>query len=300
LEADVAAVKDKMRPVRRQLGPHVTRRELMPLTFVQRLRQTCQTEILCTTGALSFLLADVCEIDFSGFMDISLSAPSSLSPPSMTIPIGEVCYTIGQEDGEFYARAGEAEEVSCASGVAMTCAGCRTQSNCGGDCAWKNGMCKPAQQEYNMNPGAVCGEGTEPITTGWADCKTAAEGLGYSGDTVAHVSSTIASSNRPQGCFIQGDDNNRVHYNTRNGIAHGNRFVGGDAIICVAEVATEAEQALGTLTFDALNYSSENGPRNILLTGFAMIGVFSTIAYVYQKTFKGKYETIPYPSVEEI
>merc|ERR1719245_2293805 len=108
----------------------------------------------------------------------------------------------------------------------MTCAGCRTESNCGGDCQWKNGACKPKDQDYTMNPGAVCGNDFEAITTGWQDCKIAAESLGYTGDTVAHVSSTIASSSRPQGCFIQGDDNNRVHYNTKNGIDHGNSFVG--------------------------------------------------------------------------
>jgi len=212
--------------------------------------------------------------------------------------------------------------------------------------------CAPSDPDYNMYPGAVCGKNFQAITTGWAACKAAAEELGYSGDTVAHVSSSVATSSRPQGCYIQGDDNNRVHYNRNNGIAHGNRFVGGDAIICIASSAMQgqqsiiscdaeswcsssaaqwcqswanngectnnpgymhacckaecgvctasAEEALGGLSFSALNYPSENGPRNILLTGFAMIGVFSTIAYIYQKTFKGKYETIPYPSVEEI
>jgi len=307
-EQAVAMVKEKMglnrlNRRRRRLGKDVTRRELASLNMGQQLRQTCQTEIQCTMGVFANLLSGVCDIDFSSLLDIDLSAPGALEPPSMRMPIGEVCHTIGQQNGETYSRAGNAEEVACTSGwrstTALTCAGCRTQSNCdSGDCEWKNGACVTTDPDYNIFPGAVCGKNFEAITTGWGDCKAAAEELGYSGDTVAHVSSTIATGTRPQGCFMQGDDNNRVHYNSNNGIAHGNRFVGGDAIICIKSAT--AEQALGGLSFSALNYSSENGPRNILLTGFAMIGVFSTIAYIYQRTFKGKYETIPYPSVEEI
>jgi len=309
LVEDVTTVKEKMglnrrqlgykKPIRRRLGKHVSRRELAPLSFGTRLQQSCQTEIQCTMGIFANMMSGVCDIDLSGLLDINLAAPGSLDPPAMRMPIGEVCYTVGQENGETYARSGGADDVACTSGSAATCAGCRTQSNCAsGDCQWKSGRCQPSDPDFTMAPGAVCGANFEAITTGWADCKAAAESLGYSGDAVAHVSSTIASSDRPQGCFMQGDDNNRVHYNTNNGIAHGNRFVGGDAIICKA--GASAEQALGGLSFSALNYSSENGPRNILLTGFATIGIFSTIAYIYQKTFKGKYETIPYPSVEEI
>jgi hypothetical protein len=299
LADDVASVKEMMGFNRRQLGRGVSRRQLAPLSFGTQLQQACQTEIECTMGIFAGMLVGVCDFDPSSLLDISLEAPDfSLEPPSMRLPIGEVCYTIGQEDGEFYHHVGTDDGVACASGRAMTCAGCRPQSNCGGDCEWKRGACKPQDEDYSMSPGAVCGGDYEAITSGWRACKTAAESLGYTGDTIAHVSNTIASSSRPQGCFIQGDDNNRVHYNTNNGIAHGNKFVAGDAIICVAGVATE--KALGGLSFDALNYSSENGPRNILLTGFATIGLFSTIVYLYQKTFNGKYETIPHPSVEEI
>lgn len=284
--------------VREKMGSH--RRQLAPLSFATKMQRACHDEMQCTMGMFANMLAGVCDIDVSSMFDLTLQAPdlSALDPPTMTMPIGEVCYTVGQQDGEFFHRAGGADEVACASGTAMTCAGCRTQANCGGDCAWKNSACLPADQDYSMSPGGKCGAGFEPITTSWQDCKTAAESLGYEGDAVAHVSTSGSfGTSRPQGCFITGE-NNRVRYNTNNGIAHGARFAGGDAIICVAGV--EAEQAVGWLSFDIVDYSSENGPRDVLITGFALVGIFAIIAYVYQKTFKKKYETIPSPEVEEI
>merc|ERR1712078_674037 len=85
----------------------------------------------------------------------------------MRMPIGEACYTVGQQNGEVYARSGDANEVACTSGSAATCAGCRTESNCAsGDCEWKNRRCQPSDPDYTMAPGAVCGNNFEAITTG--------------------------------------------------------------------------------------------------------------------------------------
>merc|ERR1719336_2053365 len=103
LVEDIATVKAKMglnrrqlgyKPIRRQLGRGVSRRELAPLSFGTQLQRSCQTEIACTMGIFANMMAGVCDIDLSGLLDINLAAPGSLDPPAMRMPIGEVCYTV--------------------------------------------------------------------------------------------------------------------------------------------------------------------------------------------------------------
>ena len=70
-----------------------------------------------------------------------------------------------------------------------------------------------------------------PITTNWEDCKTAAEELGYTGDSVAHVDyDKDWGSTRPQGCF-QSDLFGRFHFNK----GAGGSSIGNDKILCVKQ-----------------------------------------------------------------
>ena len=70
-----------------------------------------------------------------------------------------------------------------------------------------------------------------PITTNWKDCKTAAEELGYTGDSVAHVDFDYDwGSSRPQGCF-QSDGNGKFHFNK----GAGGNSIGNDKILCVRQ-----------------------------------------------------------------
>ena len=69
---------------------------------------------------------------------------------------------------------------------------------------------------YDLNPGAQCKNGFSPITSSWKECKHAAEKLGYSGDSVAHVDYTYQwGTSRPKGCFL--DRNGRFHFNKGTG-----------------------------------------------------------------------------------
>ena len=70
-----------------------------------------------------------------------------------------------------------------------------------------------------------------PITSSWKDCKTAAEELGFTGDSVAHVDYEYEwGSSRPQGCF-QSDGNDRFHFNK----GAGGNSIGDDKILCVGQ-----------------------------------------------------------------
>ena len=80
---------------------------------------------------------------------------------------------------------------------------------------------------YDLNPGNYCKINYHPITSKWQDCKRAAESLGYTGDSVAHVDYEYPwGTSRPQGCFL--DRNNRFHFN--KGV--GGKSTGGDKILC--------------------------------------------------------------------
>ena len=69
---------------------------------------------------------------------------------------------------------------------------------------------------YDLNPGDKCKNGFSPITSSWKECKHAAEKLGYSGDSVAHVDYTYPwGASRPNGCFL--DRNGRFHFNKGSG-----------------------------------------------------------------------------------
>ena len=69
---------------------------------------------------------------------------------------------------------------------------------------------------YDLNSGAKCKNGFSPITSSWKECKHAAEKLGYSGDSVAHVDYTYQwGASRPKGCFL--DRNGRFHFNKGTG-----------------------------------------------------------------------------------
>mmetsp|Transcript_13590 Transcript_13590/g.15372 ORF Transcript_13590/g.15372 Transcript_13590/m.15372 type:complete len:156 (+) Transcript_13590:188-655(+) len=102
--------------------------------------------------------------------------------------------------------------------------------------------------EYSISNSVTCESGYSPITSSWQDCKAAAEALGFTSDTVAHVNSippnpeTVAV--HPQGCWKSGENpaNHpiRVYFNT---LARGD---GGfnDEIICsiVSEASSVRER----------------------------------------------------------
>ena len=66
----------------------------------------------CTMGIFASTFSSICSIDFSEIMDASLGLGTpewfaALEPPSITIPIGEMCYTAGVDNGEFFHRGGD-------------------------------------------------------------------------------------------------------------------------------------------------------------------------------------------------
>ena len=85
--------------------------------------------------------------------------------------------------------------------------------------------------KYHLTPGHQCLANMIPITTNWKDCKTAAEELGYTGDSVAHVDYDYDwGTSRPQGCF-QSDGSGRFHFNK----GAGGNSIGDDKILCVTK-----------------------------------------------------------------
>ena len=89
----------------------------------------------------------------------------------------------------------------------------------------------PREAKYHLTSGHQCLANYDPITTNWEDCKTAAEELGYTGDSVALVDFDYDwGSSRPQGCF-QSDGNGRFHFN--KGV--GGNSIGNDKILCVQQ-----------------------------------------------------------------
>lgn len=79
-----------------------------------------------------------------------------------------------------------------------------------------------------LEPGATCPSGSQPLTSSWENCKAAAEALGFSGDSVAHVDYLFPwGTSRPQGCY-RSAGNGRFHFNT----GEGGNFEAGDSILC--------------------------------------------------------------------
>ena len=114
----------------------------------------------------------------------------------------------------------------------------------------------PPPPPYLLATGATCPSGYQPLVSSWQDCQTAAESLGYSGDSVAHVDSmatdcTIWGSTRSQGCY-KSHGNGRFHFNC----APGGSSRGDDQILCVISGGAEVTQrscdpppaSCGTLT----------------------------------------------------
>ena len=87
--------------------------------------------------------------------------------------------------------------------------------------------------DYDLVSGHACKEGFSPLTRGWMFCRKAAEALGFSGDSVAHVDFKVDDgwgAARPQGCFQNGK-NSRFHYNR----GAGGRSIKNDKILCKSD-----------------------------------------------------------------
>merc|ERR1719322_2221668 len=58
---------------------------------------------------------------------------------------------------------------------------------------WNVYSFKNQSAPYSLTAGWTCGVGFTPLTSSWQSCENAAKFLGYSGDSVAHVSYPVSS-----------------------------------------------------------------------------------------------------------
>jgi len=234
-------LEDAIAEVRHRLAPLQLQNRRRKLTAASAMQKACYDAAQCTLGFLGNAFGSICTMDFKGLLNkagLALSKPNwwkGMEPPSMTVPIAEMCYTAGVDNGEFYSRQGDASEVDCGGGnTGASCANCMASSSCGGDCVERNRKCVPEEEEYGLFPGGSCGEGYEPITDSWQDCKLAGEGLKYPAEKLTKIQSDYSAgfgTNRPQVCFMDGK-RKELYYNRNSGPTHGTNFQYGDAIIC--------------------------------------------------------------------